>query len=127
MNIFPCLAAAMIVVGAPSETQTIESLIGTVATLQGAVFIRNGAEYSPKDAADHLRLKWKNAGRRVVTAPDFIQYCASKSSLSGKPYEIRLQDGRRVLASDWLWTELKRLRSTAQPTPIFQAPAPPTR
>ncbi len=127
MHPFPCLAAVMVVVVAPTETQTIESLIGAVAALQGAVFIRNGAEYSPKEAAKHLRLKWKNAGRRVVTAPDFIQSCASKSTLSGKPYQIRLQDGRTVLASDWLWIELKRLRSVSQPTPIVQDPPPPAR
>ncbi|NWJ40768.1 MAG: DUF5329 domain-containing protein [Geothrix sp.] len=93
------------------EAQKIEALIQAVADLQGAVFIRNGTEHSPKEAADHLRLKWKNAGRRVKTAPEFIQYCASGSSLSGKPYEIRLQDGRTVPARDWLWTELKRMES----------------
>lgn len=93
------------------EAQKIEALIQAVADLQGAVFIRNGTEHSPKEAADHLRLKWKNAGRRVKTAPEFIQHCASGSSLSGKPYEIRLQDGRTVPARDWLWTELKRMES----------------
>lgn len=94
------------------ETQKIEALIQAVADLQGAVFIRNGTEHTPREAADHLRLKWKNAGRRVKTAPEFIQYCASGSSLSGKPYEIRLQDGRTVSARDWLWTELKRMEGS---------------
>lgn len=91
------------------EARRIEALIQAVAALQGAVFLRNGAEHTPVEAADHLRLKWKNAGRRVKTAPDFIQYCASGSSMSGRPYEIRLKDGRTVLARDWLWTELKRM------------------
>jgi hypothetical protein len=94
-----------------TEAQKIEALIQAVADLQGAVFIRNGSEHPPKEAAEHLRLKWKNAGRRVKTAPEFIQYCASGSSMSGKPYEIRLEDGRTVLARDWLWTELKRMET----------------
>ena len=94
-----------------TEAQKIDALIQAVADLQGAVFIRNGTEHAPMAAADHLRLKWKNAGRRVKTAPEFIQYCASGSSLSGKPYEIRLQDGRRVSSRDWLWTELKRMEA----------------
>ena len=94
-----------------SEAQKIEALIRAVADLQAAVFIRNGTEHTPKEAADHLRLKWRNAGRRVKTAPEFIQHCASGSSLSGKPYEIRLKDGRTVLARDWLWTELKRMQA----------------
>jgi hypothetical protein len=92
-----------------TEAQKIEALIQAVEALQDAVFLRNGSEHTPKDAADHLRVKWKNAGSRVKTAPDFIRYCASGSTLSGKPYQIRLKDGRIVLASDWLWTELKRM------------------
>ncbi|GLH73432.1 hypothetical protein GETHLI_19340 [Geothrix limicola] len=94
-----------------SEAQKIETLIQAVASLQGAVFIRNGTQHSPKEAADHLRLKWKNAGSRVKTAPDFIRLCASESSMSGRPYEIRLKDGRTVLSRDWLWTELKRMEA----------------
>jgi hypothetical protein len=94
-----------------TEAQKIETLIQAVEGLQGAVFIRNGTEHTPEAAGKHLRLKWKNASRRVKTAPEFIQYCASGSSLSGQPYEIRLRDGRTVLSRDWLWTELKRLEA----------------
>jgi hypothetical protein len=94
-----------------TEVQKIEALIQAVADLEGAVFIRNGTEHTAKAAADHLRLKWRNAGPRVKTAPDFIRNCASESSLSGKPYEIRLNDGRTVLSRDWLWTELKRIEA----------------
>ena len=93
------------------EAQKIEALIQAVAALKGAVFIRNGTEHTPKEAADHLRLKWRNAGKRVKTAPDFIQDLRDGSSLSGRPYEIRLKDGRTVLARDWLWTELKRMEA----------------
>ena len=103
--------AAYIEQAPATEAQKIEALIQAVASLQGAVFIRNGAEHAPKEAADHLRLKWKNAGKRVKTAPDFIRNCATGSSISGQPYQIRLQDGRTVTASDWLWTELKRMEA----------------
>ena len=95
-----------------TEAQKIEALIGAVANLEDAVFIRNGTEHTPKEAADHLRLKWKNAGGRVKNAPDFIRYCASESSLSGKPYAIRFRDGHTVLTRDWLWTELKRMEGS---------------
>ena len=95
---------------APTEAQAIEALIQAVGRLQGAVFIRNGAEHTPQEAADHLRLKWKNAGKRVRTAAEFIQTCGTGSSMSGKPYLIRFQDGRTVSSRDWLWTELKRIQ-----------------
>jgi hypothetical protein len=103
-------AVLLLVAPAPlSEAQKIEALIQAVARLQGAVFLRNGSEHTPAEAAEHLRLKWRKAGSRVKTAPDFIRLCATGSSVSGRPYEIRLRDGRTVPARDWLWTELKRL------------------
>jgi hypothetical protein len=112
MFLLPALVVAPAPAAPPAiEAQTIEALIQAVANLEGAVFIRNGTEHTPKAAAEHLRLKWRNAGSRVKTAPEFIRYCASGSSVSGKPYEMRLKDGRTVLARDWLWTELKRMEA----------------
>ena len=76
------------------ETRQIELLLARVEAMQHVVFIRNGKEYSSKKAADHLRLKWKKAGRRVKTAEDFIELCGSRSSISGKLYKMRFPDGR---------------------------------
>ncbi|HAJ26455.1 MAG TPA: hypothetical protein DCG53_04290 [Syntrophus sp. (in: bacteria)] len=80
------------------EAAKIQHLIASVETLKGAKFIRNGSEYDARLAADHLRLKFKNAGKRVRTAEDFIKYCGSKSSITGKAYLIRLTDGTTVKA-----------------------------
>src|SRR5687767_4422768 len=79
-----------------SERQKIEALIEHVANLEKAVFIRNGNEYSPSDAADHMRTKLDYAGSRVKTALQFIEHIASTSSVSGEPYLIRFDDGREV-------------------------------
>ena len=80
--------------GAPvTEAEKIEYLVGSIERLTHAKFIRNGIEYDAQAAADHLRLKWRNAGSRVKTAEDFIQLCASASSVSGRPYRIRFADG----------------------------------
>jgi hypothetical protein len=91
---------------ATAESEEINYLIGTVETLEGAKFIRNDAEYDPKAAADHLRLKLERAGSRVKTVDDFIRYCASTSSVSGKPYQIRFADGRMVKLEDFLRQKL---------------------
>lgn len=92
------------------EAQKIEALIRAIEALQGqAVFLRNGSEHDAKAAGDHLRLKWKNAGRRVKSAADFIRTCGTGSSLSGQPYKIRYKDRREVASADFLWTELKKL------------------
>ena len=75
------------------EAKKIELLLARLEVMQNVVFIRNGKEYSSNKAADHLRLKWKKAGRYVKTAEDFIELCGSKSSISGKPYKMRFPDG----------------------------------
>jgi Family of unknown function (DUF5329) len=96
--------SAMGVAGGPTplEQRRIEFLIAQIEGLQNAQFVRNGTAYDAKAAADHLRLKLKNAGDRVTTAEDFIRLCASVSSLSGKPYQIRFSDGRVVSSEAFL-------------------------
>ncbi len=85
----------------------IEHLISNVESLKGAVFIRNGTEYDTKAAGSHLRMKLGKAGRRVKTAEQFIDGLASKSSFSGKPYQIRKADGAVVDTRPYFYTRLK--------------------
>ena len=90
-----------------NEADKIQYLISSIETLKGANFIRNGKMYDAGRAADHLRLKLKAAGDRVKTAEDFIRLCASKSSLSGKPYLIRFSDGTTVETEVFFHNRLK--------------------
>lgn len=78
----------------------------------GARFIRNGSEYSAKEGADHMRDKLKSAGRRVKTAEDFIAGIATKSYLSGKPYLVKLTDGKTVPTGPWLTEALAKYRAS---------------
>jgi hypothetical protein len=94
------------------EARKIEHLIDAVAQLSDAKFVRNGAAYDAGKAADHLRLKLREAGERVATAEDFIRLCASRSSVSGKPYEIEFADGRRITSEAFLRAKLKELQSS---------------
>ena len=92
-----------------TETQKTDHLIAYVASLDGAVFIRNGSEHSAKAAAEHLQMKREKAGTRITTAIDFIEKIAAKSSISGKPYQIRFADGKTFTCETVLKVELKRL------------------
>jgi hypothetical protein len=78
------------------ERAKIDYLIDSIAQLHDAVFIRNATDYTSTQAADHLRLKLRNAGARVRTAEDFITCCATGSSMSGEKYRIRFADGHVV-------------------------------
>lgn len=90
----------------PAEDARIEYLLAVVASLHDTEFIRNGKAYDGAAAVRHLREKLELAGSRVKTAEDFIRYCGSQSSVSGKPYEIRFPDGRVVLSADFLQQKL---------------------
>ncbi len=92
-----------------SEAQKTDHLIAYIASFENAVFIRNGTEHTAKDAAEHLQMKREKAGSRITTAIDFIEKIAAKSSMSGKPYQIRFADGKTFNCETVLKVELKKL------------------
>ena len=99
-----------------TEEQKIDALVHSIEVLPGAQFIRNGNAYDGKAAAEHLRPKRAYAGDRIKTAGDFITYCASRSSASGKAYQIRFANGETVDAEVFLRAELKRIEAQRDPT-----------
>ena len=97
------------------EKNKIEFLLSSVENLKGAKFIRNGSEYDDgKAAAAHLRMKLKNAGGRVQTADDFIRLCASQSYNTGKPYMIRLSNGKTIKSEEYFREKLKEYYLTVK-------------
>jgi hypothetical protein len=95
------------------EKKKIEFLISSVENLKGVKFIRNGSEHNGKEAAQHLRMKLQNV-LVVETADDFIRLCASKSSVTGKPYMIRLSDGKTIKSEKYFREKLKEYNSTTK-------------
>lgn len=75
------------------EQERIDFLLQTLETEKGIVFIRNAAEYDGAAAAKRLRGKLADVGERVKTAGEFVQYCASESSVTHRKYTVRLPDG----------------------------------
>jgi Family of unknown function (DUF5329) len=106
-----------ILIGGPSymqqainEEQKINQLILFVEKTD-AKFIRNDVEYSGVDAAKHLRMKREKAGSKIKTAKDFIDLIASKSSVSGKPYQMKYKNGSIINVRDILYYELKKIEA----------------
>jgi hypothetical protein len=89
-----------------AEAAKIEYLIRSVAELRDAKFIRNGRSHDSQAAAKHLRAKLKAAGSRVKSAEDFIDKCASGSSMTGRPYRIRFAGGHEVEAREFFRQKL---------------------
>ncbi len=94
-----------------TEEQKVQQLISYVRHMQGATFIRNGSEYNCERAADHLQSKWEKHKEEVKDANGFIDELASKSGMSGKPYQIRFADGKTVNSGVVLHQELARIEA----------------
>lgn len=96
----------------PAVAQTeIDYLLGFIAS-SGCEFFRNGSWYDSKQAQAHLRYKYEMLAARdqINTAEDFIEKAATKSSLSGRPYELRCSGGESVAIHQWLVDVLARYR-----------------
>lgn len=103
---FSLVAVEAIAAGRPAVEQAkIDWLLSEVGN-SVAVFIRNGKEYDGAQAVSHLKMKLFFAGRRVQTVRQFIVGVASRSEASGKPYEIRLPDGKQGPLQTWLLERL---------------------
>ncbi len=107
-----------------SEAEKIEALLVAVET-SGLVFVRNDEEHDARAAGEHLRRKLRAADENL-TARRFIEEIASRSSMSGRPYEVLLSDGRRVLAETWFLERLAELDRGGSPADRKDAFVPPT-
>jgi hypothetical protein len=90
-------------------TDEIASLLLFVEQ-SGCIFIRNGRQYDALEARQHIEKKYAYFKERISTAEEFIQYSATKSSISGEPYRV-VCSGVSMDSSDWLNAELKKLRT----------------
>ena len=103
-------AAVPVRAAPPAQEQSrIDRLIRYVESQKAIKFIRNGTEYTAEDAGKFLRGKLEAMGSEVTTARQFIKRIASRSSMSGQPYHVRLADGQTLLAESFLEDELQRI------------------
>ena len=76
-------------------------------------FIRNNTEYTASEARDHMQRKYDYAKRWIGNAEQFISRIASKSSMSGKRYQIRCQN-QLLYRDNWLIQELQCYRTSRE-------------
>jgi hypothetical protein len=76
-------------------------------------FSRNGSWYSAEKASEHLQRKYDYLlkKRLVTTTESFIDLAATKSSISGKPYQVRCGKTAPVSSSSWFKSQLNAVPS----------------
>lgn len=115
-GMFACLSMLLMPVAhaaekKPTETAKITALIDHIESLKDAKFIRNGSEYTARNAAKFLRGKWDANKMEIKTARDFIDKAATKSSTTGKPYLIRLNGAADTPCANYLTAHLKKIEA----------------
>ena len=105
------ITGSIATVDAAADADTeIRALIQAVAESE-CEFNRNGSLHSAEAAAAHLELKYSKGKRYAESAEAFIERLASKSSWSGKPYQM-ICDGQTQPTGDWLTATLEDIRTT---------------
>jgi hypothetical protein len=107
----------------PAVLTEINYLLGYIKG-SGCEFYRNGSWYDSTRAQAHLRYKYEAlaARNRITTTEDFIEKAATKSSLSGKPYQIRCGRSGVVTSNLWLRDALSRFRTNGASRKTRDAP-----
>ena len=98
----PLLEAQAATRPAPADIDaSIRCLIDVVATSE-YTFLRNSTRYSGVQAAQHLQRKYAHFREQIHTVDDFIALAASRSLLTGKPYQVIDAAGAATPTSRWL-------------------------
>lgn len=97
------------------QTPTRVEIASLLERLQssGCQFNRNGTWYTASQARAHLlgKLEYLEKRGSLQSAEQFIDLAASKSSVSGKPYQVMCGNTASMESKVWLSKELQALRS----------------
>lgn len=108
LNMLPAARAAI-----PAAAQIEINHLLALVEQSGCEFYRNGIWYDAPRAQAHLRDKYDvlAAGDQIKTAEDFIEKAASKSSMSGLPYQIKCGADAAITSKQWFAAALARYRN----------------
>ncbi len=93
--------------------EEIDYLLNQLGT-SNCEFNRNGSWYNAAEARDHLRGKLDYLVKKnlLKSSEDFIELGASKSSMSGKAYQVKCANDKPVDSALWLGEALRKYRQT---------------
>lgn len=113
--LLPVLSGSVAVQASAAEESAAKGEIAFMiqqTRVSGCRFYRNGAWYEASKAADHLLTKYEYLETRgqINSAEEFIAKAASRSSLSGRPYQIQCAGKASVPSDEWFRGLLSRYR-----------------
>ncbi|WP_235578050.1 DUF5329 domain-containing protein [Pseudoxanthomonas sp. Root630] len=100
----------------PTAKREIQGLMDALSA-SSCEFQRNGTWHGREEARKHLQRKYDYLLKRDLadTAEQFIERAASKSSISGRAYQVRCPGQPVQPAAAWFKAALAALRGSAAP------------
>jgi len=97
--------------GVPIEMRKEVDHLFTYIKESKCVIERNGTKHPAVEAVDHIKEKYDYFRDKIKSTEDFIEYSATKSTTSDKPYLVYCEGQRVVPSKEWLLKELTEYRS----------------
>ena len=77
----------------------------------GCVINRNGTDHPAEKGIEHIEKKYDYFRDDIENTDEFIEYSATKSTMSGDYYMVTCPGGKAIRTQDWLILELRRFRA----------------
>ncbi|KHF26529.1 DUF5329 domain-containing protein [Solemya velum gill symbiont] len=110
-----CLSALLYISSAsaelpPAEKEAIDHLLKFVSQTSCKIN-RNGSFHDGPEAVAHIRKKYDYFKDKILTAEEFIDYSATKSTMSGTYYLVQCGQEEPKKTREWLLEELGEYRA----------------
>lgn len=76
------------------------------------IYQRNNHDYTGQEAVAHIQKKYDYFKDDIQTTEDFIELSATKSTMSGKFYNVQCPNKKAMTSKQWLLDELASFRQT---------------
>ena len=112
--LFALLVNTVAITAEPGQSTHLERSVRYLmnyVSSSGLTFIRNGDPHTASEAAEHMGKKYEHFKSEIKTPEDFIALCASNSLMTGKPYQVIDEKGKKMTTADWLRNVLAAYRA----------------
>lgn len=93
-----------------NQVKEVNHLLAYVKN-SGCIINRNGSDHLAEEGVRHIEMKYDYFRDDISSTEGFIEYSATKSTMSGKFYTVTCPGKKTIKTQDWLLTELQRYRS----------------
>ena len=93
-----------------SQIKEVNHLLAFVKN-SGCTINRNDTNHPAEKGVSHIENKYDYFRDDIKNTEDFIEYSATKSTMSGDYYMVTCPGKKTIKTQDWLLTELKKYRT----------------